>query len=85
MKIVTFIVAVSLLIGLCGCPTISKEIKDEVHLSYARTAKYVELMDDGKTKPEQDKKFIKASLKVFAALDLKINDNKEAKKHLEGQ
>ena len=72
----------ALILGLCGCPTISQEVKDEVHLSYLRQEKYVSLMDDGKTTPEQDQKMLRANLSVFAALDLKINENEEAQKHL---
>jgi|GEM_PF-1886761 len=69
----------ALVVGLSGCCTISQEVKDEVHLSYLRQGKYISLMEEGKTTPEQDQRMLKANLKVFAALDLKINENEDAK------
>lgn len=68
---------------LCSCCGLSQDIKDEIHLNYERTKKFVELIETKQTTPIQDQEFIKANKKAWAAMDYKINDNENAKQDVE--
>jgi hypothetical protein len=79
MKRLMVVLAVLALFMVCASGCISKEIKDEVHLNFVRAKRYGELMDAGRTTADQDKRFIKKLTKIAAALDWKINEDKDAK------
>lgn len=74
-RLVLVFIAILFLGGCC----ISSQIKDEIHLNYVRQKRYVELMNNGSTTEDQNKRMLEANLKAWAALDYKINDNEEAK------
>jgi len=78
-KALTLLMLVVLAASLMGCPTVSQEVKDEIHLNYERTKRYCELMADGKTTADQDKRMIESQKKAWAAMDYKIGENETAK------
>lgn len=59
----------SFLLSCTMKPRYPQGVAEEVRADRLRIERYVELMDDGKTTPEQDQKMIKATLKAFRGLE----------------
>lgn len=70
MKIITS--AILTIVLLTGC--VSQTVKDAVERGAARSDRYVELMEAGKTTPESDQAYIKAKRVSDHSLNYHLND-----------